>query len=409
MTLGTVSGLLPDGRRRVALDDGTVALVEARVIPGDRVEVEVGPKRGRSYQGRVTAIALDSAARRAPPCPFTEHCGGCDLDAMDVEAQRAARHAIVADRLAPLGLDTVLHHPVAPFSAYRARIKLHLEDGQIGYRKAGSHDLVAVDRCGISRPEVQEAHTKLVAWLAEDPSRTEGLGAVELRSDGERAVFAFASRGSVPRHVRDALPALGDVALDGRGISGDPTLLLDVLGHALRASPKSFYQVHLEANLVLVNLVVQAVQAAGPQRIIDLYAGIGNLTIPLARRVGVPIVAVEREGQATSDLAFNAEQNGVAERIHAIARPVERWDPRREAFDVVVIDPPRVGARGVVDTLLLQRPRRIVYVACHLPSALRDLQRAWKLGYRLSAAQTVDLFPDTHHIETILVVDRADQ
>lgn len=406
---GEVRGLLPDGRRRVVTADGTVVLVPDRVAVGDHVEVRLVERRGRSLAGEVVRVVQDSPDRRVPPCPFTADCGGCDLDMMTEASQRDARHAFVAARLARLGDVTPLHHPVAPFSAYRARIKLHLEHGRVGYRAASSHDLVPVDVCRIARPELQRAHAELLRWLHADPERTSGLPGVELRSDGHRAVYAFHSEGSVPRATRDALPQLGDVALDGRALSGDPTLTLHVHDVALRASPRAFYQVHLEANLVLVNLVVQAVQACGPQRIVDLYAGIGNLTLPLARRTGVPVVAVEREGQATADLAFNAEQAGVASRVHIVTRPVERWDPSQEPFDVVVLDPPRVGAKGVVNRLLLQRPRRIVYVACHLPSALRDLQPAWKQGYRLTDASTVDLFPDTHHVETVLIVDRRDQ
>ena len=195
------------------------------------------------------------------------------------------------------------------------------------------------------------------------------------------------------------------MALDGRRLSGDPTLWLSVGDLRLRASPRTFYQVNLELNAVLVDLVVAAVREARPQRTLDLYAGNGNFTLPLARHTDAPVLAVEREGQATADLAASAEAAGL--RVPVLTLPVERFDPSREPFDVVVLDPPRAGAPGVVPRLLRNRPRRIVYVACHPPSAARDLRPALKAGYRLVRAQALDLFPDTHHVETVAILDRG--
>ena len=405
MPTARISPLTPDGRRLAVAGTRQVLLHEG--MPGDEVRYAVVPGRGRTPRGELEEVLNPSADRRTPPCPFSANCGGCDLDALTEEAQREARTELVARATERSWDQRPMLFPVAPFSAYRARITLHLDGGQVGYRAPRSHDLVPVDVCRIARPEIQDAHRKLVDFIARHGH--EGLSDVELRSDGARVIYAFVSDGSVPRALREALGELGDVALDGRTHTGDPTLTLDVLGLSLRASPRAFYQVHLEANLALVGLVVAAVQEARPQRIVDLYAGIGNLTLPLARDGGAPVVAVEREGQATEDLRHNAEQAGLTDQVSVVTRPVERWDPSREPFDVVVLDPPRIGAKGVVDKLVLQRPRRIVYVACHVSSALRDLQPALAQGYFVRRVQLVDLFPDTHHVETVLVVDRGDQ
>ncbi len=168
-------------------------------------------------------------------------------------------------------------------------------------------------------------------------------------------------------------------------------------------SPRSFFQVNLEVNELLVQAVVAAVVEASPERVLDLYSGIGNLTLPIASR-GIPVAAVKLEGQATSDLKFNAKAHGLSIEVHT--KRVERFDPTFSPFDVVVLDPPRAGCKGVIERLLDQRPRRIVLVSCHVPSAARDIRPALAAGYSLASVQCFEMFPETHHIETLLVLDR---
>lgn len=393
--------LLPDGAVGGMGPDGPVKLRGA--LPGDRVIYELETQRGRTIIGRLEAVVDEGPDRRASPCEWSDRCGGCDLDQLGIDAQRAAKAAMVQRALRLPEPPPILHR--GPRRAYRARIKLALVDGRVGYRQARSHDLVPVEACGIARPEVETALGRLRPWAAEHG--TEGLDSVEIRSDGTRAVFHFVSDGSVPRSQREALPALGDVALDGRAVAGDPTLWLTLAGTRLRASPRAFFQVNLDVNADLVSLVAGAVAEVQPERVLDLYAGIGNLTLPIAQASGAPVLAVEREGQAMDDLAANAAAAGLDDRIRALPMPVERFDPSREPFDVVVLDPPRVGAPGIVDELLRNRPRRIVYVACHPPAAGRDLKAAREAGYGIARVSALDMFPDTHHVETVVVLDRG--
>lgn len=332
-------------------------------------------------------------------CPSIDRCGGCDIAAHPLSVQHERKRAFVQRALdlpEPPSL-TASPRPVG----HRARIKVAIEGASVGYRAHRSHDLVDVPRCAIARDEVNDALTALRAWLT--PERGAPLETIELRSDGSRAVFAVEPRTkSVPAKVRSDLFELGDVALAGRRLCGDPTLRLSVLGHSLSASPRSFYQVNLEANELLVTYVRDAVAAVQPNRTLDLYSGIGNLTLPLAA-IGAPVVAVEQEGQATADL--QAAIGGA--NIRVITSPAERFDPASEFFDVAVLDPPRTGSHGVLERLLLNRPRRIVYVSCHAPAAAKELKAAARAGYRLTDVRCFDLFPDTHHVETVVVLDRG--
>jgi 23S rRNA (uracil1939-C5)-methyltransferase len=397
----TLRWLLPDGAAGGPGPDGPVVVPGA--LPGDRVRYVEEQRRGRTILGRLDAVLAPAPERRAPPCPWTATCGGCDLDALPPEAQRAAKAGLLRHALRLPDAPPVRPSPRA--TGYRARIKLGVRDGDVGLHAARSHALVPIAACGIGRPEL----TPAIGALRDVVRATGGAGlsAVELRSDGERAAFAATSEGEVPRAVRDALATLGDVALDGRRLAGDPTRTLRVAGLALRASPRAFYQVNLELNEALVAAVCGHVAAARPGRILDLYAGIGNFSLPLAQATGAPVHAVELEGQALDDLRASAEAAGLADRVTTRGMAVEAFDPSREAFDVVVLDPPRAGAPGVVPRLLHNRPRRIVYVACHAPSATRDLKAAFDAGYTLTAVEGFDLFPDTHHVEALLVLDRG--
>lgn len=371
--------LLPDGRAAGRAPDGRVVRV-ARAVPGDGVDAD----------GRIVDLSPD---RRAPPCPHSAQCGGCDLDGLAPEARRAALGRMVGHAF---GVDDppVISSPRQ--AGYRARIKLALEGGQAGYRAPRSHELVPIDVCRIARPEVQQAHTRLNAWLG--AGSADGLGSVELRSDGKRVVYAFASAGSVPREVRDRLSQLGDVALDGRRVAGDPVLVLDVHGSRLQARPASFYQVNLEVNLAMVSHVSAVLQARQVERVVDLYAGIGNFSVPLARG-GVPVVAVEAPGAAVDDLRANA-----APGLEVHARRVERFDLSRVAYDGAIVDPPRAGTRGVLPKVARNRPRVIVYVSCNPTAAAREIRQLD--GYDLADLTCFELFVDTRHIEAVAVLER---
>jgi len=383
----TLTWLLPSGEAAGRDGAGRVHKV-AGALPGDVVRRE----------GEGWTVVTPSPDRREPPCPWSAACGGCDLDRLVPEARHRALARMVARAFRVDEPPPVVPSPRT--TGHRARIKLTVSPstGRVGYREARSHNLVDPEICAIARPEVQRAHAQLRRFVADNP--TIGLQSVEIRSDGERAVFAFEGSAG-DRAVRDALAALGDVALDGKRVAGEPNLQLEVLGHSLRARPRSFYQVNLELNERLVAHVRDAIRSRGAERVLDLYAGIGNLSRPLADD-GTPVLAVEWPGAAAADLAENA---AAVPNLQTLACPVERFDPSREAFDAVVLDPPRAGARGVLGRLARNRPRVIVYVSCHAPSAARDLREL--RDYRLVDLTCFDLFVDTRHVEAVAILERG--
>lgn len=399
MPTDTLTQLRPDGAGGTRRPDGTWLRIPG-ALPGETVHWERQSTQRKQVTGTLDQIQTPSPDRILPPCPWDAECGGCDLAHLAHTARAHHLGAMLTDLLRWPQQVEVLAAP-SPIG-HRARVSLNIEHGIVGYRTQGAHDLVAIDTCSIARPEIQRALPALRQAVAEadDPA----LDRVELRSDGASVAFAFQARSKARPPTLDRLSALGDVALNGRRLSGDPIRWIPVLGHRLRASPAAFYQVHLEQNERMVQAILDRILAVQPDRVLDLYAGIGNFSLPLAA-AGVPTVAVESAGAALRDLQHTAQMLGVRDRVTAIEQRAERYDVASHPFDAAILDPPRAGAGAVLQRVLQLRPRRVILVACHPIAARADLQR--HLGdYQLTEVFGVDLFPQTHHVEAVFVLDR---
>ena len=292
------------------------------------------------------------------------------------------------DRLVPS--PTLLHT--------RARIRLRTDGaGRAGYHQPRSHWHVPIDHCPIARPEIDA----LISTLPALP----GVETLELRSDGTRVVAAATRRGA-GRGALEALQGLeggglAGVALDGREIWGEVETALTVGEIHHRLSPETFYQVHLALNEVLVAEVGAAIRPGAA--VLDLYAGAGNLSLPLAAR-GHRVLMIESNPRAAADARRTAARHGLDVEIRT--GDAGRFQAGEAWFEVAILDPPRAGAPGVIAQLLLTRPERIVVVCCHPPTLPRDLQPALAAGYRVKELVLFDLFPHTPHVEVLVVLER---
>jgi 23S rRNA (uracil1939-C5)-methyltransferase len=394
MSVIEVEWLSPDGVGGARHGRGSIRV--PGTIPGDRVEVAEQSRNGVTVTAAMTALVTPSPHRRLPPCRFDDRCGGCDLSVLKPEARPSVLGRVAQRALELPSLPTFVGSPNP--HAHRARVKFAIRDEKIGFLAERSHAIVDVDGCLAARSEVDDGLRRVRAL----PTLA-GLSAVEVRSNGERVVFAFEGDKTLPDATFQAICTLGDVALGGRRIAGDPTLLLKVAGVVLQASPGSFYQVNLEVDELLATYVRDTVVGWSAERVVDLYGGIGNLGLPIAVS-GVPVVSVEMAGASAADGAAAARRLGAPWR--GVNADVGRWDPSREAFDVAVLDPPRAGAPGVVERVIRNRPRGIVYVSCNVSAAARDLRPALAAGYRIDDVRVYDMFPDTRHFETVITLRR---
>jgi len=292
-----------------------------------------------------------------------------------------------------LGREPDRVHPSPRALGYRARITLRRgPSGAWSFTRPRSHDRVPVTTCATARPELQTA-------LAALPP-VQGARSVELRTDGDRVVLTFEGG------RRDALEALegpwSGVARADRTVSGETDLYLEVAGIRHLLGPTTFFQVNLEVNEALVAAVSRAVHALEPEAVLELYSGAGNLGLPLAA-TGVRVTSVESHPEAVTDARRTAAAAGLCPTL--IQRDVVRLRAGEHAFDVLLLDPPRAGAPGVLPELALTRPRGIVYVSCDARALARDL-KPLRGGYDIARLELFDMFPQTPHAEVLCVLHR---
>jgi 23S rRNA (uracil1939-C5)-methyltransferase len=291
---------------------------------------------------------------------------------------------------------------------------LRVDDRAVGYYAAASHVLVPVEHCLLGDASVDSAIAaaqRLVGALAVAVRRIELLACDE-RSErvvvvGEVEGLWNAADDGLCRNWLAAHPAVQGLALHGRGWQrrwGDTRIeILPEADFALRVHAPLFTQVSPAMNRVLVETVLRMVDPQPGQAILDLYAGAGNLSLPLRRR-GAAVTAVEQNAHAAADAAANAElHSGPPLRVIARrAEPVvEQMAARGERFDAIVLDPPRSGAAGCIDALLSLAAPRLVYVACDPATLARDLAKL-RQHYEIDAVQPLDFFPHTYHVETVV-------
>jgi len=411
------------------LEDGRTAFVRG-ACPGDRVRVEIDEDRDRFVKAHVTEVVSPSPERVAPPCPYFGECGGCSWQHVAYGAQCESKRQSVADALERIGRIPGARELVSPTVAskreygYRNKVELVLDPSSarptLGFHRAGSDKVVPVDSCLLLPKKHQKAPRALggsLRYLAGESDL--GLVRVGYRvavrtSDVEVALWAAPGafpRNAVARTLKQAVPATSIVRVLTKGpskersVSGVESLLgrgnwRERLGaFDYMVSAPSFFQVNTRAAESLVELVMSALQPDGSDRALDLYAGAGTFTLPLAEHAG-EVVAVESAGSAVRDLRRNLESN-------QLWADVVGGDAAREIaalghFDIVVVDPPRSGlAPQVVAALAASRPRDIAYVSCDPATLARDARSLVDAGYELVSATPVDLFPQSYHIETV--------
>ena len=410
------------GRSAVARRDGRVMLVEG-AAPGDLARVSLTTEHARYDEAELIEVLEKGPERTEPPCPIVEECGGCPWQHLTYESQLAWKRRSVVDNLERIaGIKDPEVGPAVGSPAtyeYRNRIKLRFHDDKLGFYRARTHSLVPVQSCPIAEPDISKALPMVetfVAGLDTDITRVELL----TRGQASGLVLALNSRGRlrpadsarVKEFVADRDCPVRGVVMWGRGWTrrwGRTTrrLVVDETGTAIEVDAASFSQVNTAANLLLVSRVLEACRPAEAPRLIDLFAGGGNFSLPLAAR-GARVTAVESDRHAVELGRETARAQSI--KVDFVNAQVEDFIARigrgsADNADVVVADPPRSGLGKVTAAIAALGPARIVYVSCDPATLARDVKVLSGAGYRLSGAEPVDLFPHTFHIETVCTLE----
>jgi 23S rRNA (uracil1939-C5)-methyltransferase len=377
-----------DGLARL---DGRVVFAPF-VLPGERIRARAEQEKPGLVRARMLEVLEAASDRVAAPCPVFGRCGGCHYQHAPYEYQLSAKRSILAEELRRLGkieppeeIRVIAGEPLG----YRNRVQLAVEETHIGYREARSHKLCPVGECPVSSPKINQAIAALNR-MTRDGRWPRFMRALEVFSDERQVqINVLETDRPVARRFFDWC---------GTEIEGVVEGALDYEGR-FRVSSNSFFQVN---RFLLDQLVDAAVEAATGDTAADLYAGVGLLSLPLARRFR-EVIAVESGAGAVRDLQFNAERSGLTN-LRALQQTAEEFLLKLErAPDFLVVDPPRAGlGKSVVKRLGELKPRQLVIVACDPATLARDLAGLLAAGYRVENMTLIDLFPQTYHLETVV-------
>jgi 23S rRNA (uracil1939-C5)-methyltransferase len=387
---GDAIGRLPDGR----------AVFVPYALPGELVRIRlVEEKRGHA-RAELVEVLRPSPDRITPRCIHFGVCGGCHYQHLDYARQVEVKTAIFREQLERMG--GILNPPMHPLVPspdpwnYRNTVQFHLTSaGQVGYQRAASHAVIAIQECHLPQPALN------LVWpqLAFEPGS--GIERVELRLGAEDDLLIALESPSEPPELEVELSA-SVVYLGPNGamvMAGDDYFLIEVLGRPFRVSAGSFFQVNTAQAAAMVHHLLALLPLQPGCTVLDVYSGVGLFSAFLAPRVG-RLLAIELSPEACTDFAANLDE---FDNVELYEGPAEVILPALTLRpDIVIVDPPRSGLeRAALEAILHLAPPALAYVSCDPATLARDARRLIQAGYTLSQVTPFDLFPQTYAIESI--------
>lgn len=399
-------------------------------LPGEDVEVVLDGRRRKVWQTRLLDILTPSEHRVTPLCPHYQRCGGCDLQHLNYSQQVVFKQERVARELTRQKVEVA--EWAAPITArdwhYRRKARLGVrfskerDETFVGFREASSKHLTNIDQCAVL-PEHPALDWR---WWRELIHSLEGRAVITqiepLLADNALALvmrvlkpLSEADRSQLTSAIA-ALESPLPVQLWLKTSKNEaPTcvwpeqaegLYHQVDGLKLAIQPDDFVQVNAAVNRAMVEQAMNWLSPAGDELIWDLFAGHGNFSMPLATRSS-QVFAVEGESTMASSLAHQAKE--LALPLQAKCADLSGNGGLQDLPDpqAVLLDPPRAGAAGVMNELIDRRVPRILYVSCDAATLARDLNTLVEAGYKVVKAGIMDMFPQTHHVETMVLLERA--
>jgi 23S rRNA (uracil1939-C5)-methyltransferase len=373
-----IERILPGGYGLAHAEGKTVFV--ALSAPGDRLRVRVERQQGNVLFASIEEILVASPVRIEPPCPYFGRCGGCDFQQLAYENQLAAKAEIIRDclhriaRLADVPEIVVTPSPRDWRYRMRAMWQIDRDEQTVGYYERGSRRVCDVADCAVLMPELQETLERVRAtdWSQFPPD----LKHLEVVA-GENGV--------------SLAPPFAEFT--------NAELELTILGERYRYNADTFFQIN---PALLAPLIEFALGDVTGELAIDLYSGVGLFTLPLARRFK-GVVAVEANPTAARFADRNLDRAGL-ENVRVVNAGVAEWfRPRTLPADFILLDPPRAGAESaVIKGILDLAAPRVTYVSCDPATLARDLKKLMVGGYKIESLRAFDLFPQTHHVETVV-------
>ena len=413
--------------RGFARVDGKATFI-ADALPGERVRFKYLRVTRDLDEGQCVAVETPSPHRVAPGCAHFGLCGGCSMQHLAPEQQIAFKQKQLLDQLTRTGkvAPAEVAAPITgPVWGYRRRARLGVKDVPkkggvlVGFRERESSFLAALERCEVVDPRVGHKLRELGALIGSLSIRravpqievvcAQDVVALVFRvlqapSEADRqALRAFGEREGFDIHLQtggpDSIRPLDEAKLLAYSPDGSPI--------SMRFETTDFIQVNGHISQQTVNQALDWLDLQSGERVLELFCGLGNFSLPLARR-GAHVLAVEGDSGLVQRARDNAERNGLNVRFEKAdlfqSTGDESW--LQPAFDKVLLDPPRAGAKEILPIVAKRKPQRIVYVSCHPGTLARDAgMLVHEFGYRLARAGVMDMFPHTSHVESMALFE----
>ncbi|MBF5056267.1 RNA methyltransferase [Alcanivorax sp. 521-1] len=431
----TIESLSHDGRGIARLDGKTTFIDNA--LPGEQVFFQYTYMRRKFDEGRAVEILEASPDRVEPPCAHALICGGCSLQHVAPASQIRRKEEVLAEQLAHFGglqPESWLAPLTGPVTGYRGKARMGAKyidargETLVGFREKRNSFIADLHRCEVLIPEVGHRLDDLRALMDGLESRHR-IPQIEVARGDDAVALVFRHLDPLPAAdlaklvafcqdkglqlylqpgnestVHRVWPEQGEERLYYRHAPHGP----DTEGAELAFHPTDFTQVNAEINRRMVPLALDLLEVEAHHQVLDLFCGLGNFTIPAARRAA-RVVGVEGSDAMVERGYENARRNGLENlEFHAwdLSREPEGQPWARQAYHRVLLDPPRSGALEMVRLMPHFGADRLVYVSCNPATLARDAGELVARGYRLKAAGVMDMFPHTAHVESIAVFDR---
>lgn len=422
----TIERLSHEGRGVGHIEGKTVFVADA--LPGERIHARVTRRHRRFDEAATGALEHPSADRVAPLCPHATLCGGCSLQHLAHGAQLAHKQAVLLELLKHQGNTRpaeILPPITGPLWGYRRRARLSVrmvhKKGRVlvGFREKSTHYVTEVTHCAVLHPSVGERLPAL-RDLLDSLSIREQIPQIEVAVGDASTLLSI--RNMAPPTEADLAQLRAFERETGlclylqpadpsscAPVSAPVDLHYTMSGLRFGFRPGDFTQVNAVVNTGLVGAAVSVLDPGPGERVLDLFCGLGNFTLPLARTGAASVLGLESESSLVERARANAEANGCANVTFERADLFSEEGVARVAsrtFDKILLDPPRSGAEQVLRTLDLGSTRRLVYVSCNPVTLARDTAILVRdRGFRLQAAGIVDMFPHTAHVESIALFE----
>jgi len=423
-----ITSLDHDGRGVTRLDGKTVFVEGA--LPGEQVSLRRTRRRRRHDEAVMVELLRASPERVIPRCRHFGTCGGCSMQHLAQEAQLKAKGQLVADELARIGgmrPDIWLPPLAGPVWAYRRRARLGCKyvvgKGRVlvGFRERGSPYIAELQHCEI----LAEPAGRLIAELAGlvgELSIRDRVAQIEVAvADNVTAlvlrVLDPPTEADLTKLRQFQVQHMVELYLQPGGLDSVVPLVppatplnygMPGLTAGINFAPTDFIQINAGLNRQMVERALELLSPTACDAVLDLFCGLGNFSLPLARRAA-RVTGVEGDAGLIARARANAAQNGIINaEFHAsdLSSDVSQAAWARRRYDLVLLDPPRAGAREVLPAIAASKPRRILYISCHAGTLARDAGvLAQQHGYRLVAAGIMDMFPHTSHVESIALFE----